>query len=266
MSKEAPRLSRNSDEAVGTQKVVLDYLESLLAEPAEGTGPDPAPLTPSRGDATRAERTAAGPPAESVPHASAMAQPAAAPASAPAMPLATAAPASVAQALLRRAVAPAPAGSGISTPAAPVPAPIAGEEINCVLIRMHGLNLALPFDGIEGVLNLASTSMRMDYSHDWIIGSFGQAMTETSVVDTAMWLIPERYEPERANYQEILLLQGRHWALACDELVKSVRIPTRAVSWSGDRGKRPWLMGTYMPERCALVDVKCLLDMFNGAF
>ncbi len=141
-----------------------------------------------------------------------------------------------------------------------------GKDINCVLIRMHGLNLAIPFDHIEGAVHLSSVSLTLDAAHDWCLGRFGGVQSDTNVIDTALWLIPDRYRPEMAKYDELIILRGRHWALACDELVKSIRIPADKVSWAGKDNPRSWLLGTYMEERCAILDIPELLNQFDSAF
>jgi purine-binding chemotaxis protein CheW len=98
-----------------------------------------------------------------------------------------------------------------------------------------------------------------------MIGRFGDDPVWTRIVDTALWLIPERYKHEYSKYSEIVILKGRRWALACDELVQSVRIPTAAINWNRDRKQRSWLLGTYMPERCAILDIEQLLLEFEAA-
>nr|WP_299184065.1 hypothetical protein [uncultured Neptuniibacter sp.] len=115
-------------------------------------------------------------------------------------------------------------------------------------------------------MHLSSVSLVLDTAHDWCLGRFGGASFDTNVVDTALWLVPERYEPEMARYDELVILSGRHWALACDELVKSVRIPADKVTWSSKDNPRKWLWGTYMEERCAILDIPELMKQFDQSF
>ncbi|GAA0689045.1 hypothetical protein GCM10009104_14210 [Marinobacterium maritimum] len=129
---------------------------------------------------------------------------------------------------------------------------------------MHGLKLAIPFDYVEGSLHLVDLSLNLN-GPEWVIGRFGQEPAWTRIVDTARWLIPERYKPEYSRYLEIVILKGRRWALACDELVQSVRIPTAEINWHRDPHHRTWLLGTYMPERCAILDIEHLLLDFEAA-
>lgn len=135
--------------------------------------------------------------------------------------------------------------------------------INCVQIDMHGLKLALPFDRIEGALTIETLSMSMNDCPEGVLGIFGSGTEQTLVADTARWLIPERYQAEHAQYNEIVILQGRRWAIACDGLVKSLQIPGDKINWNHDLEKRPWLLGTYMAERCALIDIPTLIGIFD---
>jgi purine-binding chemotaxis protein CheW len=135
--------------------------------------------------------------------------------------------------------------------------------MNCILLDMHGLKLAVPFDYVEGALQLESLSLRLD-GPEWVLGRFGEEPAWTQVVDTARWLIPERYKPEYSKYAEVIILKGRRWAIACDELVKSIRVDTRQINWHQDKSHRSWLLGTYMPERCAILDIDQLLLEFEA--
>jgi len=135
--------------------------------------------------------------------------------------------------------------------------------MNCVLLDMHGLKLAIPFEYVEGALQLENISLSME-GPEWMIGSFGEEpASRVRIVDTARWLIPEHYRPEYSRYTEVIILKGRRWALACDELIKSVRMDTGRINWHRDKSHRPWLLGTYMPERCAILDIDQMLGEFD---
>jgi purine-binding chemotaxis protein CheW len=135
--------------------------------------------------------------------------------------------------------------------------------MNCILLDLQGLKLAVPLERVEGALQLESLTLTLE-GPDWILGRFGEEPARTWLVDTGKWLIPERYKPENSNYAEVIILQGRRWAIACDELIKSVRIDTAQINWHRDKRHRPWLLGTYMPERCAILDIDQLLPEFEA--
>lgn len=140
------------------------------------------------------------------------------------------------------------------------------QQINCVLINMHGLNLAIPFEYVEGALDMSAVSMQLNVKHNWCLGKFFGSRKDTHVIDTALWMIPERYNPEKVQYDELIVLKNRRWALACDKLVKSVMIPVDKVSWADKGNSRVWLWGTYMQERCVILDIPALIEQLEQAF
>ena len=148
--------------------------------------------------------------------------------------------------------------------AAPKPAlDIPEDVLNCILFQLQGLNLAIPVDDVDGAVSMERLTLHLDLDHEWVLGAFTALEKETRVVDTGSWLLPGRFDPACAKYEEVLILKGRRWALACDTLVKSIRMSHNDIVWAGDSNTRPWMLGTNMSERCAIMDVdklQALLD------
>ena len=87
-----------------------------------------------------------------------------------------------------------------------------------------------------------------------------------SVVDTAKWVMPEKYDEKLAeslNYQYLIMLDSSGWGLACESLVTTSTLIPSDVKWREANGKRPWLAGMVKEKMCALVNVKQLIDMLN---
>ncbi|MBY4675970.1 chemotaxis protein CheW [Marinobacterium arenosum] len=142
----------------------------------------------------------------------------------------------------------------------------AGDELNCVMVTVYGINVAIPMEHIQSATSIEKVSLRMELEHDWILGQIVKNdHTLTYVLDSAHWLMPELYDAEKCSYQDMVVLDGGYWALACDEMTRSVRIPCSSVAWSVDRSRRPWLLGTCMAERCAILDVDALISQLNSA-
>ncbi|RVU30285.1 hypothetical protein EOE65_11600 [Neptunomonas marina] len=137
--------------------------------------------------------------------------------------------------------------------------------MNCILVEVFGVRVALPFEAIEGAISLNSVTMQLDNEHAWVLGSFGSSVAYTRIVDTAGWIMPHKYDAERSSYKEVVILKGRRWALSCDELLQSVHIPMHEINWNSDKTNRPWLMGTYMKEKCAILDIPTLIGEFEEA-
>ncbi|WP_370278269.1 chemotaxis protein CheW [Pontibacterium sp.] len=140
---------------------------------------------------------------------------------------------------------------------------VAEDVLNCILFQLQGLTLAIPVDDVEGAVSMERLTLHFDMDHDWVLGFFNAMGKETSVVDTGNWLLPGRFDASQANYEEVLILKGRRWALACDTLVKSMRMQHSDIVWAGENKSRPWLLGTNMAERCAILDVDKLQILLN---
>jgi len=137
------------------------------------------------------------------------------------------------------------------------------ESLKCMLVHMYGVKLAIPIKYIKGARYINTVNMELDTSEDWILGSFQNEGQQIYVVDSAMCMIPERYEPENANYDQILLLQDPGWALTCDSMIGAQVIEADEVTWNDKPGSRSWLLGTCMKHRCAVVNIPAMLQQFK---
>lgn len=229
------------------QQVVLDYLESLLEDPAAIALSTEAEL-----EAIGLARDVVGLEAQSVSDAESEVD--------------TAASGSLAEAS-------AETPEDISSPAQPASvshAPTEScsaenpEELNCIIVQLQGLNLAIPVDQVEGASSMDSLTLELETAHDWILGTYSSLGQETSVVDTGQWIMPGRCDPSNARYEEVLIIKGRKWALACDTLVKSLRMSNNDIVLSRDQSARPWLLGTNMKERCAILDIAAMVQLLDA--
>lgn len=135
--------------------------------------------------------------------------------------------------------------------------------VRCILVDVHGLQLAIPMDDVEGAQEISSLTMAIDMRHDWIIGQFGPDDASIHVVDTGCWIIPNSYSIDEAAYTDVLILKGRKWALACNQIIKSIDLPTTDININLNKDSRAWLYGTCLAQRCAILDTAQLLDEFE---
>ena len=163
-------------------------------------------------------------------------------------------------------VEPEPVPVQVAAPAvAPEPEPEPAEDLQCIIVEMHGLQLAMPLQHVLEPRHIADMSLVLDDQYDWVLGSFLDLNFKVDVVDTAMWLIPERYEPHNATYDEILLLQDKPWALTYDRMITAQIIGMDDITLNTDKTRRPWLLGTSMTHKCAVVDIPALCKQLEEA-
>ncbi|MEH6442299.1 MAG: hypothetical protein V7784_00250 [Oceanospirillaceae bacterium] len=136
-------------------------------------------------------------------------------------------------------------------------------SINCIIVLMYGLKLAIPFEQVEGHIRLSNVTLSLDNEREWILGDFTSSTMRTHIVDTAQILFGDNYDALKSNYNEMLVLEGKHWSIVFDKVIKAQNILLSDVTENPSPQFRPWLTGTYMAEKCALVNVSAMVKMFE---
>ena len=138
-------------------------------------------------------------------------------------------------------------------------------EFQALFFDVAGLTLAVPLTHLGGIHNLEKPSPLFG-KPDWFMGIMMHREEKLSTVDTARWVMPEKYNEklvEKLNYQYLIMLGESHWGLACEKLINTVTLRPEDVKWRAERGKRPWLAGMVKEKMCALLDISQLIDMLD---
>ena len=97
---------------------------------------------------------------------------------------------------------------------------------------------------------------------DWFLGLLPTQSGNLRVLDTARWVLAERYRDDlREGLQYAISVQGFEWGLAVHQVSRSIRLDPQAVKWRSRRSQRPWLAGTVIEHMCALLDVTALAEL-----
>ncbi|QCZ94237.1 chemotaxis protein CheW [Salinimonas iocasae] len=140
------------------------------------------------------------------------------------------------------------------------------ESFQALFFEVAGLTLAVPLITLGGIHNLEKVGPLFG-KPDWFKGVMLHREQKINVVDTAMWVMPEKYDQnlsEALNYQYLIMLGDSLWGLASDKLVNTVTLSKDEVKWRESNSKRPWLAGMVKERMCALVDVNQLILMLNN--
>lgn len=144
----------------------------------------------------------------------------------------------------------------------------AQEPFECLLFDVAGLTLAVPLVCLGSIHPLAGQELTPLFGQpDWFLGILPTPSGNLKVLDTARWVMPERYSDAlRDGLQYVISVQGYEWGLAVHEVSRSIRLDPNAVKWRGQRTQRPWLAGTVIEHMCALLDVAVLAELIaSGA-
>ena len=139
----------------------------------------------------------------------------------------------------------------------------AAEPFECLLFDVAGLTLAVPLVCLGSIYALAGQTLTPLFGQpDWFLGILPSNSGNLKVLDTARWVMPDRYRDDfREGLQYVISVQGYEWGLAVHQVSRSLRLDPSEIKWRGQRGQRPWLAGTVIEHMCALLDVAELAEL-----
>ncbi|QJQ21745.1 CheW domain-containing protein [Pseudomonas sp. SK] len=144
----------------------------------------------------------------------------------------------------------------------------AAEPFECLLFDVAGLTLAVPLVCLGSIYSLAGQELTPLFGQpDWFLGILTCQAGNLKVLDTARWVMPDRYRDDfRQGLQYVISVQGYEWGLAVHQVSRSLRLDPAEIKWRSQRGQRPWLAGTVIEHMCALLDVAALAELIaSGA-
>ncbi len=132
----------------------------------------------------------------------------------------------------------------------------AQEAFDVLLFSVNGLTLAVPLIALGQIQKIENNLTPLFGQSDWFMGLMKSPQGNIKTVNTALFVMPERYNPrflETARF--VISIDGLKWGLAVDSVNQPSRIHPDDVNWRGNRSKRPWLAGTVKAAMCALIDI-----------
>lgn len=144
----------------------------------------------------------------------------------------------------------------------------AEEPFECLLFDVAGLTLAVPLVCLGTIYPLANAELTPLFGQpDWFLGILPSQAGNLKVLDTARWVMPERYRDDfRDGLQYVISVEGYEWGLAVHQVSRSIRLEPDEIKWRSQRSQRPWLAGTVIEHMCALLDVSALAELIaSGA-
>ncbi len=144
----------------------------------------------------------------------------------------------------------------------------ARQPFECLLFDVAGLTLAVPLVCLGSIYPLDGQELTPLFGQpDWFLGILPSQAGNLKVLDTARWVMPDRYRDDfREGLQYVISVQGYEWGLAVHQVSRSIRLDPSEVKWRTQRTQRPWLAGTVIEHMCALMDVTALAELIaSGA-
>lgn len=152
----------------------------------------------------------------------------------------------------------------------------AQEPFDVLMLDVGGLSLAVPLVCLGQIHTLSEELTPIFGRAEWFMGLLPKNTGKISVINTALYVMPERYSSEQLeHYKYIVTLDpsgaqpdagpeaASVWGLAVDRVDQPRCLQPEEVNWRPVRSARPWLAGTVKSAMCALVDVPRLQTMLN---
>lgn len=133
----------------------------------------------------------------------------------------------------------------------------AQDRFDVLLFKVYGLTLAVPLIALGQIQPITEELTPLFGQADWFMGLQPTPMGQIKTVNTALFVMPERYDAEflkTAKY--VVSIDGLEWGLAVDSVQQPKSLDPTDVKWRTSRTQRPWLAGTIKAHMCALIDVR----------
>lgn len=132
----------------------------------------------------------------------------------------------------------------------------AQKHFDVLLFRVAGLTLAVPLVALGHIHRITDGLTPIFGQADWFMGLQPTSAGRIRTVNTALFVMPERYDPAFAqSARYVVSIDGLDWGLAVDQVQQPTRLSPEDVTWRSERSKRPWLAGTVKAAMCALLDI-----------
>lgn len=140
------------------------------------------------------------------------------------------------------------------------------QRFECLLFDVAGLTLAVPLVCLGTIHTLEGQTLTPLFGQpDWFLGMLKTHTGNIKVIDTARWVMPERYRDDfRDNLSFVITIQGFDWGLAVHKVDRSIHLHPDQIKWRSLRTQRPWLAGTVIEHMCALLDVAALAELIES--
>ena len=139
------------------------------------------------------------------------------------------------------------------------------QPFEALLFNVGGLTLAVPLVSLGTIHALDGPITPLFGQPDWFLGLLPSQEGNLKVLDTARWIMPERYQPSlRDDLRFVISVEGHAWGMAVHGVSESIRLDPSQIKWRSGQGKRPWLAGTVIEHMCALLDVEALAELINS--
>ncbi|MGH1485018.1 MAG: chemotaxis protein CheW [Cellvibrionaceae bacterium] len=138
----------------------------------------------------------------------------------------------------------------------------AQDRFDILLIEVNGLQLAVPLVALGQIQPIEEDLTPLFGQSDWFMGLQKTAIGNVKTVNTAKFVMPERYQDDH-DYKYVVSINGLSWGLAVDCIHQPISIDPDDIRWRGKRGSRPWMAGMVKDHMCVLLDIPSMGEILQ---
>lgn len=138
----------------------------------------------------------------------------------------------------------------------------AQEQFDILLIEVNGLQLAVPLVALGQIQPIGEGLTPLFGQSDWFMGLQKSPMGNVKTVNTAKFVMPERYQDDH-DYQYVVSINGLNWGLAVDRIHQPISIDPDSIRWRVNRSSRPWMAGMVKDHMCVLLDIPSMGELLQ---
>ncbi len=141
----------------------------------------------------------------------------------------------------------------------------AESAFEALLFDVAGLALAVPLSALGTIYRFEAEELTQLFGQpDWFLGILSTPRGNLKVLETACWVMPERYTAgTRDNLKYVISINGCDWGLAVHQVRHTIALQPDQVRWRTQRSQRAWLAGTVIEHMCALLDLEVLAQLIT---
>ena len=123
-------------------------------------------------------------------------------------------------------------------------------QFQTLIFSVGKLQLALPLHLLGGIIRSDDPPTPIFGQPKWFTGLLQTNTGGLNVINTGMYLLDHRYEPEMAEgYRYVIRLGDSNWGLSVSELCSTRVLEHEAIRWFPDDNGRPWIAGMIKEDR-----------------
>ncbi|MCJ8312206.1 MAG: chemotaxis protein CheW [Saccharospirillaceae bacterium] len=137
-------------------------------------------------------------------------------------------------------------------------------NFDCVMVKIDTLLIALPMNVLGTINKITEPITKLPGKPKWFIGvHILDDKRRFNLIDTQDVLFTEKQKKKLQNKEGVrqfsINVYGSKWALACDEVVGSMKIEKSDVQWRNNTNSQ-LVLGTIKSKMCMLINVSKLIE------